>query len=277
MLYRFAFIMTIVSIVTVSAQTIDTPGVALSGGSTQPVRILDQRDGEVYVSYVGWDDSYDEWLSTDLVGAAPGEYAPGDGVFAVWSGNGQPYRASVVSRDGDRYEVRYDDGTAEWRQWDQLHPVTLRQSAALSRDTGQSPGLSTGDGPFSPGEIVAAFWSGDPWWYDAEVLTRREDGAYRIRYLDDGTEEWIEPERVRAAVDAPVEREYERSALSNYSDRVSVIVNNPNGQRWVIVLPDGARQQTDDSITVALPSGSSIYVWNPDANDRLGDLVQEIP
>lgn len=264
------------TVVHLGAQESDMPGVALSDGTPYAVRILDQQDGRVYVSYVGWDSSYDEWLPADVVGAAPTEYASGDRVFAVWSGNGTPYRAQIIGRDGDRYQVRYDDGTSEWRPWDQIHPVTIRQASIPSRDITQAERFTTGDGPFETGDIVAAFWPGDPWWYDAEVIDVRSDGAYRVRYLDDGSEEWLAEERVRAAASAPVEREYDRAALSNYADRVSVTINNPSGQRWVIVLPDGARQQTDDSITVALPRGTDVHVWNPNANDRLGALVREI-
>lgn len=261
----------------IMAQSDSSPGVALSGGTPYAVRILETREGEAYVSYVGWDASYNEWLPADLVGAAPESYRSGDRVFSIWSGNGTPYRAQIIAVDGERYQVRYDDDSStEWRAWDQLFPVTINQASVGTVRREDDPNFTRGAGPFEPGDIVGAYWDGDPWWYDAEVLERRADGAYRIRYLDDQSVEWVPAERVMSAEDAPVEREYDRAAVSNYEDRVSVTVHNPEFERRVVVFPDGARQQTNSTLTVALPRGTRIYRYDPDQADRLGRLVLEV-
>lgn len=274
-LLALAFLLSITTATT--AQTDSQPGVALLNGAPYAVRILDTRDGETYISYVGWDSSYDEWVSNDLVSEAPETYSIGDRVFSIWSGNGSPYWAQIIAIDGGQYEVRYDDDSStEWREWDQLFPVTIGQASVFTERIEDDPNFTRGEGPFEAGDIVGAYWDPDPWWYDAEVLERRADGAYRVRYLDELIEEWLPPHKVMSAADPPVEREYDRAALPYYEDRVSVTVHNRNFERRVVVFFDGARQQTDSTLTVPLPRGTRIYRYNPDRSDRLGQLVFEV-
>ncbi len=117
----------------------------LSYGSWFEAEILEIRDDQFLVHYIGWDSSWDEWVSRgdirypqttptsdetehvpptvrdetpETIPFRPAdnyEYRLGDMVEVRSGGAGFSHRAEIVEVDGERYRIRYDGyETTEW-------------------------------------------------------------------------------------------------------------------------------------------------------------------
>jgi hypothetical protein len=75
------------------------------GGRWWKGRVLAQSERKLYVHYVGYDESWDEWVDASRVRertAAEREPAPGDEVTVAWD-DGETYRVRIVEVDETYY------------------------------------------------------------------------------------------------------------------------------------------------------------------------------
>ena len=87
-------------------------------GSYWEAEVIDERDGRFLVTYVGWDSSWDEWVTASrLRGRAipGGPRSVGDRVLVEWGGSW--WEAVVTRADGNRYFIHYEGWAASWDEW----------------------------------------------------------------------------------------------------------------------------------------------------------------
>ncbi|MCC6739877.1 MAG: caspase family protein [Planctomycetia bacterium] len=79
-------------------------------------QVVDGRDGEWRVHYLGWEDSYDEWVPAARMRKPQGiGVAGGDKVQVEWKKKWWP--ATVMQVEGDFAFVHYDGFGKEWDEW----------------------------------------------------------------------------------------------------------------------------------------------------------------
>jgi hypothetical protein len=147
------------------------------------------------------------WLG--LVGGlawaqAPATYAPGQGVEVregdVWS------KASVVAREGRRYQIRYEDGTEEWVTADRLRASGSGGGEATPPQAGPANPANSAPGTTPPPRPRPA----GPVWtqgqkvevkshsnWDEATITRRQGDWYLVTYSRTNWKEWVENWRIR--------------------------------------------------------------------------------
>lgn len=93
------------------------PVYVLWGGKYYLAKILKIDNGFYYVTYPGWDSSWDEWVD-------PGRIAEKDeAVYVEW--NGAWYPARILKREGEQALISYLGYGSEWDEW--VGPVRMRR------------------------------------------------------------------------------------------------------------------------------------------------------
>ena len=87
--------------------TVDRKTEVLWKGSWYKASVVKAGTDRCYITYAGYDDSYDEWVGPERLK-----------IKVLWKGEWYP--ASVVSREGDEYLVNYDGYKSSW---DEVVPV----------------------------------------------------------------------------------------------------------------------------------------------------------
>jgi len=102
-----------------------------------------------------------------------------DRIEGNWKGYGTWYPGKIVSIEGNKYNILYDDGDTE----------TITDLTRLikegSKDRRCSNPLSS---TFETGTSVLARWRGKALWYPATVTSFTDKGRYVVRYNDDEEE-----------------------------------------------------------------------------------------
>ena len=99
---------------------------ALAEDKYWPGRIIDERDGEFLVRYVGYFAEDDHWHPAgELRSMVSGKrLALGTAIDVKWKGDW--YAGKVLDDDGGAYFVSYDDYGADWNEWAAPDRVRLR-------------------------------------------------------------------------------------------------------------------------------------------------------
>ncbi|HEX4129572.1 MAG TPA: Tudor-knot domain-containing protein [Pirellulales bacterium] len=91
---------------------------ALYGGRWYKVRVLEARGNERRVHYLGYDDTWDEWLGPErLRPYRPKEHAAGSHVLVRWANDGQWYPATILQAWYGLHLVHYEGYGATWDEW----------------------------------------------------------------------------------------------------------------------------------------------------------------
>jgi hypothetical protein len=99
---------------------------ALWEGKWYKAKTLDVAQGSTRVHYIGYDSTFDEWLTADRVRPyAPSMYQQGTKVEALW--NKQWYPAIVQKTWYGLHFIHYDNYSNEWDEW--VGRKSLRPSA----------------------------------------------------------------------------------------------------------------------------------------------------
>ena len=79
-------------------------------------QVLDGREGEWFIHYIGWEAKYDEWVPAKRMRKPQGiGLSGGDAVKVEWKGKWYP--AKVMRVEGDFAFIHYDGFGAEWDEW----------------------------------------------------------------------------------------------------------------------------------------------------------------
>jgi len=92
-------------------------------GERYPAVVLQEKDGRYRVHYVGYADTWDEWVGPDRINLAAAAVKVGSSVKVQWDGKWYPAR--VLAVDGARTQVHYEGFGAEWDEW--VGPERMRQ------------------------------------------------------------------------------------------------------------------------------------------------------
>jgi hypothetical protein len=142
-------------------------------GFWYPGTIQDVENEQLHVFY---DDGEDEWRAPDEVAELTLEV--GSRVFGRWQGGQFYYPGKITRVEGDRIQVKYDDGDQEWTSVEYLR---IRRS--------------TGPMPWKVGQRVLAHWVPEPFFYPGKIDAVNDDYLH-IRF-DDGDQAWVIPEQIR--------------------------------------------------------------------------------
>ena len=145
--------------------------------------VIARRDGEVV--NVDYDDGdhettlvrllrleRDEWLP----GSAPVDLGAGDRVLGCWF-DGFWYPGIILSIEGRRVHVLFDDNDQAFLTWDRLKPLAI-----------------------AVGDHIFCRWKGGPFYHPGEV--RRQHGERIFVVYEDGREEWSSVRLIRIGGDA---------------------------------------------------------------------------
>ncbi|MEZ5670276.1 MAG: hypothetical protein R3F55_23180 [Alphaproteobacteria bacterium] len=160
-------------------------------GSWYPGHVLEgpRPDGTCYISYDGYDSSWDEWVDPSRLQALDNRTGSaclrGVAVSIEWNGGWYAGRVLDGPRpDGSCY-VTYDGYDSSWDEW-------------VSPDRLQAVG-NVAAGLCVPGSAVGIEWNGS--WYPGRVLEGPgPDGSCYVGYdgYDSSWDEWVTPDRLRA-------------------------------------------------------------------------------
>lgn len=150
-------------------------------------------DGSCYISYDGYDSSWDEWVTNARLRPVDGGIdvggvcIAGRAVEIEWRGQWYPgYVLDGPQPDGSCY-ITYEGYDSSWDEWatpERLRPVHAGANAG---------GLCV------PGLAVSVEWQGQ--WYPGHVVDGpRSDGQCYITYdgYDSSWDEWVTPSRLSA-------------------------------------------------------------------------------
>ncbi|MDZ8068429.1 MAG: agenet domain-containing protein [Nostoc sp. DedQUE08] len=74
--------------------------------------VLKVNDEKCYITYDGYDSSWDEWVGTARFRAS---FQTGDAVRILWKGKWYPGQVLEVSND--LYKITYDGYDSSWDEW----------------------------------------------------------------------------------------------------------------------------------------------------------------
>jgi hypothetical protein len=179
---------------------------------------------------IAFDDGDRELMLPDRVAML--DLPEGTRVQGRWKGGPQFYAGRVAARDGEKVQIKYDDGDEEWTT---VSFVRLRLGAAARN--------------WSKGDRVLAKWANDNLWYPGTVA---EGGAGTITvHYDDGGQgpvaaEDAEPLDLRAG-----DRVYARwqNGQEYFPGRITEI----SGARVHVVYDDGDKEWTTLAAVGVLP------------------------
>ena len=87
-----------------------------SDGEWYAAQVLDSREGELKVHYIGWEAKWDEWVKMDRVRDwAPTTHAAGTKVEVKWKGKWYP--AKVLEGKLGLHLITYDGFGSNWDEW----------------------------------------------------------------------------------------------------------------------------------------------------------------
>jgi hypothetical protein len=81
-------------------------------GNWYAATVLDVNENLCYVTYDGYDSSWDEWVEPQRFRAS---FQPGDSVRILWKGEWYP--GQVLEISGDSYKVTYNGYDSSWDEW----------------------------------------------------------------------------------------------------------------------------------------------------------------
>lgn len=157
-----------------------------AGGEYFPGKIV-RKSGEVVE--IHYDDGDDETTLIALVrvvrddwlpGRTEQELGPGDRVLGCWL-DGNWYPGIILTIDGKRIHVLFDDNDQAFLTWDRVRSLTIEV-----------------------GDRVSARWQGGPFYIAGEV--KRKQGERIYMQYDDGREEWTSIRLVRVERKPPEEQ-----------------------------------------------------------------------
>ncbi|MFN6539094.1 MAG: agenet domain-containing protein [Nostoc sp. EkiNYC01] len=83
-----------------------------------PATVLDVNDDRCYITYDGYDSSWNEWVDSSRFRAA---FAVGDAVRILWKGKW--YEGRVLDVSDNLYKITYDGYDDSWDEW--VEPARL--------------------------------------------------------------------------------------------------------------------------------------------------------
>lgn len=89
---------------------------ALWNGKAYDAKVLKEEDGFHYITYPGFEASWNEWIMDDRI-------VTDDTVLAEWKGKWYPAR--VLKKDGSKSFVHYESFGDEWNEW--LPPARIKK------------------------------------------------------------------------------------------------------------------------------------------------------
>jgi hypothetical protein len=81
-------------------------------GAWYPAKVLQVNGDNCYITYEGYDSSWDEWVEAGRFRAS---FAVGDSVKVLWKG--QWYPGHILDTDGNSYKITYDGYDSSWDEW----------------------------------------------------------------------------------------------------------------------------------------------------------------
>ncbi|WP_445635826.1 Agenet-like domain-containing protein [Nostoc sp. DSM 114161] len=77
-----------------------------------PVTVLDVDDNQCYITYDGYDSSWDEWVGSSRFRAS---FEVGDAVRILWKG--EWYQGRILDVSNNLYKITYDGYDSSWDEW----------------------------------------------------------------------------------------------------------------------------------------------------------------
>ena len=93
-------------------------GEVLWKGTWYPAQVLNTNGNNCYITYDGYDSSWDEWVESARFRAL---FYVGQSVRILWKGQWYPGRILDVSRNS--YKITYDGYDSSWDEW--VEPARL--------------------------------------------------------------------------------------------------------------------------------------------------------
>ena len=101
-------------------------------------RIRTASNGRYFVTYDGWTESWDEWVTarrlrprSEATASSAGDplasYDVGQSVDIYWGSTWWPGR--ILEKDGKRYHITYDGWAESWNEWVQADRLRKREAA----------------------------------------------------------------------------------------------------------------------------------------------------
>ncbi len=90
-------------------------------GKWYPVKVLDISGQKCYITYEGYDSSWNEWIGSGRFRAS---FSTGSSVNVRWKGKWYPARILQVS--GNSYKITYDGYDSSWDEWVEPARVSRR-------------------------------------------------------------------------------------------------------------------------------------------------------
>jgi hypothetical protein len=162
------------------------------GDTWWPAKLLETKNGKYYIHYVGWSNSWDEWVTEDRYRPREGrpqeQPQPGNDnqleepdCEVLWGGTW--WKAKVLEQKDGKYRIHYVGWDSSWDEW--IGPERYRPLPGAK----PTPATSTG----ADCEVK---W-GDQW-YPAKVLEKK-GRKFRVRLIgySDVWEDWVQPKRIR--------------------------------------------------------------------------------
>ena len=87
-------------------------GEVLWKGAWYPARVINVSNNSCYITYEGYDSSWDEWVEPGRFRAV---FAIGQSVRILWKGKWYPGRILNINRD--KYFITYDGYDSSWDEW----------------------------------------------------------------------------------------------------------------------------------------------------------------
>lgn len=94
-------------------------------GQWYQAAVLDQQGDQTLIHYVGYDNSWDEWVGPNRIRLIPpgqqiqpiarGQWRVGDPIEVEWGGTWWP--ATVLDLNGADVKIHYDGYGANWDEW----------------------------------------------------------------------------------------------------------------------------------------------------------------
>ncbi|MDZ8083294.1 MAG: Tudor-knot domain-containing protein [Nostoc sp. SerVER01] len=81
-------------------------------GTWYPVTVLDIDDNQCYITYDGYDSSWDEWVGTSRFRAS---FEVGDAVRILWKN--EWYQGRILDVSNNLYKITYDGYDSSWDEW----------------------------------------------------------------------------------------------------------------------------------------------------------------
>jgi len=81
-------------------------------GTWYPATVLDVDDNQCYITYDGYDSSWDEWVGTSRFRAS---FEVGDVVRILWKG--EWYQGRILDVSNNLYKITYDGYDSSWDEW----------------------------------------------------------------------------------------------------------------------------------------------------------------